>query len=314
MTQEWSTGGASPDHGARTSLDRPIAASWLAIRREADARARSLALPLVDRLAVHLSGGRAGDSGAVTVVDLGSGTGANAAWLAPRLQESLDSRRQHWVLVDHDAGLLAALDLGRGGRGEHAGIGIATCTRVVGTVTGLGDIVAGLPRPVVVTCSALLDLLSPADLDTLAGHVTSLADAALLSLSVTGDVRFDPGHPDDAVLQSAFDRHQQRASRATGGSLAGPVAAELAAAALERRGWQVHRTPTPWVLGSEHAPLLHRWSSERVDAALEVLAQEGEDCAAAAVRRWWGRRAGQIEDGLLSVRVDHLDLLALPVR
>ena len=58
--------------------ERPIAADWLALRRAADSAARDRAGGLVRRLNDHLGG-------TVTVFDIGAGTGANRAYLAPRL-------------------------------------------------------------------------------------------------------------------------------------------------------------------------------------------------------------------------------------
>lgn len=305
------------------SLERPIDGDWLLARREADSRARELALPLVTRLAAELVAGTGPERPReVWLVDLGAGTGANPAWLAPHLDRALlraddpetsgtgppqgDGWRQHWVLLDHDDALLARVDLE-----QPAAPAGPVVIRVVGTVGDLSTVLAGLPRPLVVTCSALLDLLSPADLDTLAGTVAASADAALLCLSVTGGVRFDPADEGDGVLQAAFDRHQRRVAHA-GAHLSGPDGAGLAAAALTGHGLQVHRADTPWRLGPAESPMLHRWLRERVAAALEGLDAEGAQHR--AVSAWWRRRADQISHGDLSVQVDHLDLLAHPDR
>ena len=65
-------------------------AEWLALREAADRRARDGTLP--ERLSAAWR--RRGWS---RVVDLGSGTGANLRYLAPRLPAG-----QRWTLVDHD--------------------------------------------------------------------------------------------------------------------------------------------------------------------------------------------------------------------
>ena len=111
-------------------------ADWLALRAEADTRARDegsadLLRTLVDRLDRSDDAQIAG----VRVVDLGAGTGANHRYLAPRLPLA-----QRWTAVDHDATLLASP--------AHDG-----ADRVVADVAELGDILAGLSGegPVLVT-------------------------------------------------------------------------------------------------------------------------------------------------------------------
>lgn len=297
------------------SLDRPIEGSWLAARREADSRARLRSAPLVQTLADRLQGLDPGGHG-VTFVDLGSGTGANPAWLAPQVARARAGHRvpsagspapQHWLLVDHDADLLTDLDLGA----DPAAV--TSYERVVGSTADLGQLLTGAARPVVVTCSALLDLLTPDELTALARAVTTSADAALLTLSVTGAVRFTPAHQDDDLVATAFDRHQQRTVASSGVALAGPGGARLAVAAFESRGWQVHTADTPWTLGAPQQPLLHRWLAERVAAALEALhSAAGDRPTADRVRAWWRVREQQTAGGALTVEVHHLDLLALP--
>ena len=62
----------------------PTDARWLGLRVQADNAARaSTADTLLPRLVHHFATRDAGDSG-VEVIDLGSGTGANQRWLAPR--------------------------------------------------------------------------------------------------------------------------------------------------------------------------------------------------------------------------------------
>ena len=113
-------------------------ATWLELRRGADTLARDEgAGVLLERLVAHLEADRATgpqvtSAGALRVVDIGAGTGANRGYLAPRLPMA-----QEWVAVDHDPELLAhpghgpgparparaprsarGDDLGRGGGGD----------------------------------------------------------------------------------------------------------------------------------------------------------------------------------------------------
>ncbi|MGH6945123.1 MAG: hypothetical protein ACREH6_13000, partial [Geminicoccaceae bacterium] len=68
--------------------------AWLALREPYDHAARDRGLAA--RFAAALGA-------APTLVDLGSGTGANLRCLAPHLGPG-----QNWRCLDHDAGLLAA--------------------------------------------------------------------------------------------------------------------------------------------------------------------------------------------------------------
>src|SRR4051812_3168779 len=76
------------------TLTLPLA-SWLALREPADVAARSAAL--ADAVAARLGGVRP-----LRIVDLGTGTGSNVRYFAPRLPDG-----QEWLIVDRDPGLLA---------------------------------------------------------------------------------------------------------------------------------------------------------------------------------------------------------------
>lgn len=276
---------------------RRIAGDWLATRRAADGAARKASRPLVGDLADRLAG-----EPDVALVDLGAGTGANPAWLAPELAAA-GAPPQRWVLVDHDPELLASGDVPR-----HDAV--VSATRVEGGVETLAAVLGTLPRPRVVVCSALLDLLTPGQVRQCVADVVAGADAALLALTVSGTFRIDPAHPDDDLLVRAFNAHQQRAVDVEAEPLAGPDGWRVAAAAFRRAGWLVSEAPTPWLLGPDQEPLLRRWLSERVDAALETVSSDA--AAAGRVDQWWRDRSVQIDRGLVTAEVDHVDVLALP--
>ncbi|WP_151523496.1 SAM-dependent methyltransferase [Serinicoccus kebangsaanensis] len=265
---------------------RPVAPEWLALRRAADHQARAGAQGLLDELTGHLR-----DRDELLVVDVGAGTGSNQAWLAPRLPGP-----QHWILVDHDPALLGSV--------EADGVsGEIETERAVATV---GDLAEVLPpdRDVVLTCAALLDLLRPAELDALAEVIAPAGRPgvpALLSLTVTGEVALDPGHPDDATVAAAFDAHQRR------DGLLGPDAATTMAAALRRRGAHVELAATDWVLGPADEVLLRRYLDDRA----AVVVEERPDLDSLA-RAWRAEREWQLQAGALTVRVGHVDLLSLP--
>jgi Methyltransferase domain len=248
-------------------------ADWLELREPADAAARSA--ELVDRLALRPP---------LLVHDLGSGTGSMARWLAPRLPSP-----QHWVLHDRDADLLALA-------ARRLPPGVSAETRV-GDLTQLTA--ADLAGASLVTCSALLDMLTAAEIEALvaacAGRPT------LLTLTVVGAVSLDPPHPIDAALAAAFDAHQRRT--VGGRTLAGPDAADLAVAAFRDHEIAVEVRDSPWRLGPE--PLARAWFDGWLDAALEQ-----EPDLSAQLNGYVPSRMEQLRAGRLTVSVGHRDLYA----
>ena len=105
---------------------------WLALREAADHRSR--ARPLVSRLRAAWRA-----HGWTRLVDLGSGTGSNLRYLAPRLPG-----RQEWTLIDHDARLLARVEAPRGD---------LSVTAVMGDLDDQG--IAAVAQTDLLTCSAL---------------------------------------------------------------------------------------------------------------------------------------------------------------
>jgi SAM-dependent methyltransferase len=266
----------------RARLSRPgspvCTPDWLGLREPADhaARAGSLADRLADRLGAW-PGARD-----VVVRDVGCGTGSMGRWLAPRL-----ARPQRWVLQDRDA------DLAR----RAAAATPVPATADVGDLADL-DTLDGTD---VLVCSALLDLLSAADVDRLARLCAEAGAAALLTLSVTGTVAFDPVDPFDDAVAAAFDAHQRRAGRL------GPDAPDTATAAFERHGYTVLRRPSPWRLGPADTALVEEWLRGRVDAA--CVQDPG---LTGPAERYLARRLDTLRAGALHAEVGHADLLALP--
>ena len=106
---------------------------WLALRRDADDRARCP--ELARRLSTRFSG-------PTRVLDLGSGTGANMIATAPLLGDD-----QSWVLADNDATLLDR---------AVAPEGVHLSRRVVDLAVDLESLFN--PAPDLVTASAFFDL------------------------------------------------------------------------------------------------------------------------------------------------------------
>lgn len=282
---------------------RPIASDWLSLRRPADEAARQASLPLLTELQAFLaaravpSNGEVKDADdqTVRIFDLGAGTGANQAWLAPHLDVP-----QHWTLIDHDPDLLELT------MGAPAIDGVIGTEAVVAGIEDLGEILDADPqtsRQRFVTCSALLDLLTPDQLDTLCSALVESQTAALFSLSVTGTMTIDPADPLDDALNNAFNQHQNRGGRA------GARGVDLTGQFLARAGFTVTTVDTPWELTGDHSELITRFLNDRADAVLEE-----EPGLAGDVSQWLERRSEQAADGALQLTIGHRDLLALPPR
>lgn len=245
---------------------------WLALRAGADARARNRGVEsaLLDAL---------GD-GPVQVLDLGSGTGANLAALAPRL-----GRPQDWVLVDHDPELLARVIAPEGA--------LVTCRTwdLNGDLDGLFA-----PKPDLVTASAFFDLCGAEVIDRLVSQVAAAGAVFYTVLTYDGREGWHPPHPlDDAVL-TAFHGDQGR-DKGLGPAL-GPAATMHLARAFVTAGYKVRTGPSDWEL-----------DSARDDALIAALAK-GSAAAVAGLdgAAEWGRARTAAD----RVIIGHQDLLAVP--
>lgn len=264
-------------------------AEWLSLREPADGAARSGTL--VEQLRPHLP-----TRGPLTIHDLGCGTGSMCRWLAPQL-----SGPQHWVLHDHDAGLLRWA-AAHPPRGALDGAAAAIETRCH-DITRLDH--DELSTASCVTASALLDVLTAEELGRLVARLADVGCPVLIALSVTGDVELVPADPLDRQVADAFNRHQRRLAGKR--LLLGPGAVDAAVTGLSERGFDVRVEASPWRLGPADAGVVRRWFSGWLGAACEqVPSLRGE------APGYSGRRMAQLDEGRLSVTVHHRDLLALP--
>ncbi|NKQ54649.1 SAM-dependent methyltransferase [Amycolatopsis sp. K13G38] len=251
-----------------------FAADWLELREPADATARAAALvgTLCDLALNRLP---------LVLRDMGCGTGSMGRWLAGRLPGP-----QHWILQDRDPALLAVATV----TGPAADGGTVTFETRQGELSG-----ADLHGTSVLTASALLDILTRDEIDGLAAACAEARCPALLTLSVSGRVEFDPPDPLDAGLTAAFNDHQRREGRL------GPDAVAAAAEAFAECGMTVHTAPSPWRLDS--GPLLEKWLRGWVAAACEQ-----NPALTSEAGPYLARRLGNPD---LRAIVHHTDLLAV---
>lgn len=267
-------------------MTETFAAGWLALREPADHAARP------DVLVATLRAALAGRAGAdpLAVTDLGSGTGSNLRYLAPRL-----STPQHWRLVDHDAGLLE--------RAAAPGAGVEIEPRARDLAGDPGAALA--PGTALVTGAALLDLVSAEWLERLLADCARRGATVLFALSYDGRIRWSDRHPLDAELEDAVNRHQ-RTDKGFGPAL-GPTAAAVCEAQLEALGYRVTSAASDWRIDAEQAPLGAALIEGWVRAAGEQVPER-----AAALRAWGEARARALARGEVELVVGHRDVLGCP--
>ncbi|AIS01512.1 trans-aconitate methyltransferase [Streptomyces glaucescens] len=278
------------ESGQGGEADEPprYAPQWLELRESADAAAR--AAELVDPLRIRLANlPRRG--GGLVVHDLGCGTGSMGRWLAPRLDGA-----QHWVLHDRDPYLLHFAAVASP-RAAADGSRVTVETRRGDIARLTPDALAGAS---LVTASALLDVLTGAEVEALAAACAGAGCPALLTLSVAGRVELTPHDPLDAEITEAFNAHQRRSG------LLGPDAVTAACAAFAARGATVRVRPSPWRLGPGDPELTAQWLRGWVGAAVEQ-----RPGLAARAGKYLAARLAACAAGELRVTVHHSDLLAL---
>ena len=259
-----------------------FSSAWLALREPADAAAR--AAGLVESLRADLRP-------PLVIRDLGCGTGSLGRWLAPRLPGP-----QHWILHDRDPGLLRHAAANLPGAAPDATVTVETRQSDVTALTA-----ADLAGTSLVTCSALLDLLTAEEVDALADACAKARCAVLFTLSVAGQVTFDPADPRDRDVAEAFNDHQRR--RVGDRRLLGPDAGDAAAAAFAARGATVTVAPSPWRLKSDSARLTAEWLRGWLAAAAEQRPDLG-------ISDYARERTATAAAGRLHAVVQHVDLLA----
>jgi hypothetical protein len=258
--------------------------AWLRLREPYDAAARNPEL-------TGLLADWARTRGKLEIVDLGSGTASNLRWLAPRLPST-----QRWRLVELDPALAAA--------------GAAMLPAGPARAYVEGDLATGLealltPPVEIVTCSALLDLVSLSWLRRLVARVRELRAALLTVLSFDGRIELHPSHPLDAEVIALVDRHQ-RTDKGFGPAL-GPTATDVLVELLRGHGAGTLTRRSDWELKAEAGSLLKELLAGYAEAAVAL-----EPGSRVAVEAWLDWRLARVAAGEACARVGHQDLLWLP--
>lgn len=283
-----------------------FSADWLSLREPFDESARSA--ELTEALA-HL---RFRD-GALRVVDLATGTGANFRYLSPRL-----AGRQEWLLIDHDAKLLAALPerLARWSNASGYALAESEGTLIVrggGFEARAERIIADLSAGVhaqwlagtqIVSASALLDLVAEDWLALLVSSCRAAGAAVLFALNYDGRIEWQPRDAEDTTVHALLNRHQ-RDDKGFGWAL-GPTAAPRARTLLEKHGYRVQQRMSDWRAGPNDNVLQTRLADDLARVAIDVA-----PALAPAVEAWRRRRLAHINEQASTLSVGHIDLLGL---
>ncbi len=268
-----------------------FSAEWLSLREPADTAARN------PELIARLLEWRRRRQGALTVLDLASGTGANCRFLAPLLGGA-----QHWRLMDHDPALLA--------RSKAEMQPWANATGHCDLEWLNVDLARDWDRldvqgALLVTASALLDLASADWLESLARRCGQWRAAVYIVLSYDGDMAWQPALAGDEALREWVNQHQ-RSDKGFGPAL-GPDAVAMLATLLQQQGYAIMVRPSPWRLKPEQAAMQTALLDGWVEAAVEIAPE-----AAGELVNWRTQRRRWIDCGQSHLQVGHWDLWAWP--
>ncbi len=274
-----------------------FSADWLRLREPADHAARN-------RKLLGLLEARFAEREHVTILDLACGAGSNLRGQALSLPAL-----QSWRLVDYDQALLDAaraelitwadqveslepLTLLKADRRLDLEFLRSDLSRFDGKLL--------TPNLDLVTAAAFFDLVSEPWIDAFCATLAERRLPLYAVLSYDGVERWAPAHDSDAEMLAAFLSHQARDKGF--GRAAGPRAATLVRDALERLGYSVETSPSPWRLGQSEQELIWKLADGSATAVLET-----ELVAPDVVEAWRvARRAAT------ACEVSHVDLFAQP--
>jgi hypothetical protein len=262
-----------------------FSAQWLAMREPYDLRARNAAV--LDAVAAAFA-----DQPAVAVVDLACGGGASVRAIGPRLPV-----RQSWRLVDNDLGLLA----------RTAALAQPPQLSVTARAIDLArDLELALDGPIdLVTCSALLDLVSGEWLERLVVEAAARRLPVYAALSYDGRATLAPGDAFDTEMVAAVNRHQRR-DKGFGPAL-GPQAVASAVARFEAVGYSVLQGRSDWTFAASDGDI-----QDSILAGWATAARELGDVPLDRIAAWFTHRRELVADGRARLQVGHIDLFATP--
>ena len=282
---------------------------WLSLREPVDHAAR-------DTNITEALANWAAEKPAVSIIELGAGTGSNLRYLMPQL-----GHQQHWLLLDNDHNLLselprilqtwceqqgATLNNHRDNLAiQHSQYSATIKTRTIDLAQQLDDIEFAGSH--LVTASALLDLTAKPWLDTLAERIVSHQCSCLFALNYNGQVEWQPELDADTQITQLLNAHQL--SNKGFGDALGPAAGNYFADVLRALGRDVHTAISNWNISpqsySQSAPLQYAVIDGWAEAATEQ--SSGDD----VVGQWHAARKQAIEQQASTLRVSHVDVLSL---
>ena len=260
-----------------------FSSEWLALREPLDLRARN---PQVLAAVAASFRGRE----AVSIVDLGSGTGSTVRALSAQLPTS-----QAWRLVDNDPVLLAEAF-------ARAPDHVTVETRQFDLNDDVGPLLDGVD---LVTSSALIDLVSEPWLANLAAAVAARSLPVYIALTYDGRAELKGTDPLDQRIIAAVNAHQL-GNKGFGPAL-GPRAADFAMRMLRTFGYALVQGKSDWIAGAGdndfQIELLAGWRQ-----AAEEMGEIPRDI----LEDWFTRRREATKAGKLTLSVGHVDFFAQP--
>lgn len=275
--------------------------AWLRLREPVDHRSRDDAL--LAKAAACLA-----HKHEPVIYDLGAGAGSNLRGMAEAF-----GTRQRWVLVDHDAELLAAsLDFlsewAEKSRPTAAGLELEKHGKFIRVEVKHANLAAdpapwGDSIPDLVTSAALFDLVSEQWIDRFCAALAKERLPLYTALVHDETARWSPAHEADAQMTAAFERDFGR-DKGFGPS-AGNKAFGLLAEKLKALGYDVELAGSPWRLGADDHALIAELAEGWAHVA-RMTKSVPED----TILSWLAARKAS---GATCI-VGHKDLLALPRR
>ena len=276
--------------------------NWLELREPLDRKSRSneliktLSLMLPDR-PIH-------------VIDLGTGTGSNLRYLCKELKGN-----QIWQLIDNDENLLKTIpaytkkwaiknkllvkELGNEFliKGENI-----ECHAYIQqkNLSDLTDI--KIPEKALVSCSALLDLVSKNWIKTLAKKCMRIKATILFTLNYDGYIKFKPCEEDDKLVRSLINKHQLK-NKGFGNAM-GPKAGNMAVQVFSEIGYNIRSQYSNWKIKSNDNELQTMLLDMWLDAAIETSPEQKN-----RLKNWRKKRQYHVISKNSELEIGHTDIL-----